>query len=1294
MIPARPATLSLLLYGLVTAATAQLAKNRFQEELLAQKRAVSNWADFAAANGIKGWEDQYKRPGATDVCQWTGIGCSLYDQSVTSLNLACGGYTGAPFCKVQARGTLAPELANMTSLLELSLSGQQFTGTLPAAWGGNASFQSLQTLSLYSNQLRGTVPESWGGQGAWPELQRLDMKNNLLRGTLPDSWARFPKLELLDVSNNTYFQGTLPVAWSRPGALPALRAISFQVNRLNGSLPAEWATEGAFAQLVDFNLAFNSLSGALPDSWGNATAFPSLVQLLMSVNSLTGTLPGAWASNGGFQQLSVLQLDSNLLEGSIPSAWSLNTSFPSLTALDLDNNPALCGSVAANLFPAVCDPASATECTGTLLKPCVASFPAASSADVQALLAQKAAISNWREFAASKNLTGWDAATPVCEWGGVTCSEEGAVITIDLSCQLVDADFAGDVPLAYEEAPLVIPVSEPCTARAQGTLALELSTLGSLQNLLFYNNHLSSTLPTEWGASGAFPNLLTLDLSSNRLTGTLPDSWASGSGAFPILQVIHLERNRLNGTLPPGWAAPTSPFPLALQTIALASNALTGPLPAEWNSLTFLSLLDVGNNSLSGTLPASWGKNGSFPQLTELHLNNQNSLRGPLPSDWGSAGSFPLLWLLDVNNNQLTGTLPETWGARNASFPLAGVFEMNNNRLSGPLPAGWASNTSFSQLAALELRNNNLSGSFPPSWNTTAALPALQALMLAGNKDFCGPVPPLLRPAVCQDPETMPSNQCTKGEIVCQGQAPPPAAPAPSAPPPPPVEPPPASSSTPVGAIVGGVVGGLVVAAAAGVPAVCWRRRRAARQHGQASASKPGATRRRSAPFLSATSGSGKLLFDPEEEEGEPAVSKLVPAADPRGLSHLPAGAGPSPGSLLPNSYITTGGLLRRANVPGSFPSDPSVPTPQTSSLHSLESDPVLTLISTRLATRRQQPSTATGLATLAASGRSSSAVSRTTSALPEEVRQWAVDWEAIQLERLIGKGSYGRVYLATWNATPVAVKVLISADGSEAQSNNELELPAEITKQLQEEAVVMSRMRHPNVVSFMGLCMLPPCILIEYCSRGSLYDVLRQAARDPEAAVQLTWQRRLSMLFDAARGLLYLHKREPPIIHHDVKSPNLLVDRNWSVKVCDFNLSEILRNQAPGAPAAGATNPIWLAPEVLDGQRATAASDVYAFGLVMYEVLTWQLPWRNLDPYQIRRSVLDGRRPQVPAFEALPGAERGAFVHLAAYIQLMQDCWVQEPGRRPSFDDAVARLQLLMGVPAMRHSVERSVDS
>ncbi|KAL4458293.1 hypothetical protein ABPG75_013158 [Micractinium tetrahymenae] len=920
---------------------------------------------------------------------------------------------------------------------------------------------------------------------------------------------------------------------------------------------------------------------------------------------------------------------------------------------------------------AVCD---TSECAGMLFKPCVASFPAASDTDVQALVAQKAAVSNWQEFASSNNISGWDAGTPVCKWKGIGCSAKGAILTVDLSCQLTEADYAGGVPLAYEAPPFAIPVFPPCKARAQGTLAPELSRISSLQTLLLYNNHLSGTLPTEWGASNAFANLLIMDISSNRLTGTLPDSWASGSGAFPVLQVIHLDRNRLNGTLPSSWAAPTSPFEVALQSIFLASNALTGPLPAEWADLKFLAVLDVGNNSLSGTLPVSWGQNGSFPRLLELHLNNQKSLRGSLPPEWGSDGSFPLLWLLDVNNNQLTGNLPETWGARNASFPLAGAFTMNNSRLSGPLPAGWASNTSLSHLGTLELRNNNLSGSFPPSWNTTTALPALQSLMLAGNPQFCGPVPPLPRPTVCQDPESTPSNQCTKGAIVCQGQGPPvspPASPAPPSPSPP--AEPTSSSSAPVGAIVGGV----------------------------ASLAKSGTARGRLASFHSGSFGSGKLPpghFDHEEdEEAESAVSKLVPAADPGALSHLPAGAEGAPDSVLPYSYITTGGLLGRGTpggVSGSFPTDPSVPTPQTVSVHSLESDPVLTFISSRMATLRQQPSGATGLATAASRG-SSSALSRSTSALPEEVRQWAVDWEAIQLERLIGKGSYGRVYLATWNATPVAVKVLISPDGSEAESSHELELPADITKQLQEEAVVMSRMRHPNVVSFMGLCTVPPCILTEYCSRGSLYDVLRQANRDAEAAAQLTWQRRLSMLFDAARGLLYLHKREPPIIHHDVKSPNLLVDRNWIVKVCDFNLSEILRIQAPGAPAEeGATNPIWLAPEVLHGQRATAASDVYAFGLVMFEVLTWQLPWRNMHPYQIRRSVLDGSRPQVPPQEALPGPDGDAFMHLAAYIQLMKDCWAQNPLRRPSFNEVVARLQLLMDLPSPLDSLERSIDS
>jgi serine/threonine protein kinase len=177
-----------------------------------------------------------------------------------------------------------------------------------------------------------------------------------------------------------------------------------------------------------------------------------------------------------------------------------------------------------------------------------------------------------------------------------------------------------------------------------------------------------------------------------------------------------------------------------------------------------------------------------------------------------------------------------------------------------------------------------------------------------------------------------------------------------------------------------------------------------------------------------------------------------------------------------------------------------------------------------------------------------------------------------------------------------VAVKVLI---GKEDINRGQLELPERVLRELQAEAAVMSHMRHPNIVQFMGLVAVPPALITEYCSRGSLYDCLAAAREQPVAAAQLTWHRRLAMAVDAGAGLLYLHRRN--IIHRDVKSPNLLVDKDWNVKVADFNLSKLLEGARPegSLTSAAATNPIWLAPEILEGGRATAASDVYSFGLV-----------------------------------------------------------------------------------------------
>ncbi|KAL4452590.1 hypothetical protein ABPG75_008252 [Micractinium tetrahymenae] len=171
---------------------------------------------------------------------------------------------------------------------------------------------------------------------------------------------------------------------------------------------------------------------------------------------------------------------------------------------------------------------------------------------------------------------------------------------------------------------------------------------------------------------------------------------------------------------------------------------------------------------------------------------------------------------------------------------------------------------------------------------------------------------------------------------------------------------------------------------------------------------------------------------------------------------------------------------------------------------------------------------------------------------------------------------------------------------------------------------------------------------------------------------------------------MLYLHSRSPPIIHKDLKGPNVLVADGWHVKVADFNLSKTLEENlagqaGPGGTASGsgddttsqpvASNPRWLAPELILGGRATTASDVYAFGCVLYEMLTWQLPWQGESQYPNVGQVLAGKRPPVPPAAQLPSPAAGAWTGLPAYLALMEACWAQEPGQRPRFTDIVPSL-------------------
>lgn len=210
-----------------------------------------------------------------------------------------------------------------------------------------------------------------------------------------------------------------------------------------------------------------------------------------------------------------------------------------------------------------------------------------------------------------------------------------------------------------------------------------------------------------------------------------------------------------------------------------------------------------------------------------------------------------------------------------------------------------------------------------------------------------------------------------------------------------------------------------------------------------------------------------------------------------------------------------------------------------------------------------------------------------------------------------------------------------------------------------------MKRLRHPNIVLLMGAVIQPPklSIVTEYLSRGSLYEFLQM----PGVGSSISEKRRLSMAYDVASGMNYLHQMKPPIVHRDLKSPNLLVDDSYTVKVCDFGLSRTKANTYLSSKTAAGT-PEWMAPEVIKGELSNEKCDVFSFGVILWELVTLQQPWRQLNPSQVVAAVaFMGKRLEIP---------RHVNPQVAALIEL---CWSTEPRRRPSFSYIMKCLQQII---------------
>ena len=160
--------------------------------------------------------------------------------------------------------------------------------------------------------------------------------------------------------------------------------------------------------------------------------------------------------------------------------------------------------------------------------------------------------------------------------------------------------------------------------------------------------------------------------------------------------------------------------------------------------------------------------------------------------------------------------------------------------------------------------------------------------------------------------------------------------------------------------------------------------------------------------------------------------------------------------------------------------------------------------------------------------------------------------------------------------------------------------------------------------------------------------------------------------VYQIALGLEYLHNRN--IIHRDLKSPNVLIDEKDNIKLADFNLSKYIDTSSPmlSSSVARNMNPRWLAPELLtDGGRASTSSDIFSLGVIMWEILTFNIPWEGCSPWTIGDKVKRGER--------LPYAHDASICKRAAYdtyVALMNRCWSTDPLSRPTARAVVIELK------------------
>ncbi|XP_057716351.1 mitogen-activated protein kinase kinase kinase 9 [Corythoichthys intestinalis] len=279
---------------------------------------------------------------------------------------------------------------------------------------------------------------------------------------------------------------------------------------------------------------------------------------------------------------------------------------------------------------------------------------------------------------------------------------------------------------------------------------------------------------------------------------------------------------------------------------------------------------------------------------------------------------------------------------------------------------------------------------------------------------------------------------------------------------------------------------------------------------------------------------------------------------------------------------------------------------------------------------------------------------------VPEEERRTAssqevpplhlleIDFSELTLEEIIGVGGFGKVYRAVWRGAEVAVKAARRDPDEDAEQT---------LASVRQEAKLFAMLDHANIMALLGACLRQPnlCLVMEFARGGALNRVL--AGKRVPPCVLVDWA------VQVARGMRYLHDQAiVTIIHRDLKSSNVLIlERlecddlsNKTLKITDFGLA---REWQRTTKMSAAGTYAWMAPEVIRSSTFSKGSDVWSYGVLLWELLTGEVPFRGIDGLAVAYGVAMNKLA-LPIPSTCP----------QPFARIMEGCWSSDPHSRPHF--------------------------